>query len=401
VSLMGALRSAFDELESETLSDQPDARVEEDFEELLQTDERVQLAKLRRLADLERRGVYARDGYVSATAWLIHKHRMSPGLAKQLVRMARALEEMPHTRAALRDGDITTSAVRVLVDARAVDPDAFARSEEKLVDAARVQSVKNLERITAYWRQAVEREQGVDPDERLRQRRRLHLSISFLGMVRMDGDFDPEGGGTMLAAVDAVLDAEARSRGVDDGRTPAQRRADALVEIARQWLEMQNRPVVGGERPHVTVIVDVDNLRDDTGNTSEMERVGPVSPETARRIACDASIRRVVMAGASEVLDVGRRTPVWPAAIRHAVVIRDGHCQFPAGCDRPPQWCDVHHIEHWTHGGLTSKENGILLCRRHHGLIHPPSGRFRLQLEEGRPVFRRPDGSVLEDRAPP
>jgi hypothetical protein len=173
------------------------------------------------------------------------------------------------------------------------------------------------------------------------------------------------------------------------------------VEIARQWLERQDRSVVGGERPHVTVIVDVDNLRDDTGNTSEMERVGPVSPETARRIACDASIRRVVMAGASEVLDVGRRTPVWPAAIRQAVVMRDGHCQFPAGCDRPPPWCDVHHVEHWTQGGRTSKENGILLCRRHHGLIHPPSGRFRLQLEEGRPVFRRPDGSVLEDRAPP
>jgi len=96
-------------------------------------------------------------------------------------------------------------------------------------------------------------------------------------------------------------------------------------------------------------------------------------------------------------VDVGRRTPVVPASMRRAVVVRDRHCRFP-GCDRPQSWCDAHHVVHWAKGGSTSLANLVLLCRRHHRLVH---GRFRLRMMEGRPVFTRPDGSILEDRAPP
>jgi 5-methylcytosine-specific restriction protein A len=105
------------------------------------------------------------------------------------------------------------------------------------------------------------------------------------------------------------------------------------------------------------------------------------------------------MAGRSEPLDVGRRTAVVPPAIRRAVMLRDPHCRFP-GCDRPQAWCDAHHVRHWTDGGETSLQNLLLLCRRHHRMVHEPKG-FGLELCQGRPVFRRPDGSVLEDRAPP
>ncbi|HXF35688.1 MAG TPA: HNH endonuclease signature motif containing protein [Actinomycetota bacterium] len=77
------------------------------------------------------------------------------------------------------------------------------------------------------------------------------------------------------------------------------------------------------------------------------------------------------------------------------MVLRDRGCRFP-GCDRPHTWCDVHHVVHWADGGPTALQNLILLCRRHHGLVHPP-GRFGLGLEGGRPVFRRPDGSVLSE----
>jgi hypothetical protein len=127
--------------------------------------------------------------------------------------------------------------------------------------------------------------------------------------------------------------------------------------------------------------------------------VGPVRSELARRLACDASLMRVVMNGRSEPLDVGRRTPVVSAAIRRAVIVRDRGCRFP-GCDRPQAWCDAHHVVHWADGGPTSLANLLLLCRRHHGMVHR-SGGFGLELLEGRPVFRRPDGSILEDRGPP
>jgi HNH endonuclease len=82
------------------------------------------------------------------------------------------------------------------------------------------------------------------------------------------------------------------------------------------------------------------------------------------------------------------------------VIVRDEHCRFP-GCDRPPSFCDVHHVEHWGRGGPTAMWNLMLLCRRHHRLIHRHGG-FTLELVQGRPVFARPDGSVLvQDRAPP
>jgi hypothetical protein len=191
-----------------------------------------------------------------------------------------------------------------------------------------------------------------------------------------------------------VLDAEARGgRSEDDDRTPAQRRADALGEICRQWLDLAERPSVGGERPHVTVTVDVASLRDGDGTTSELDHAGPVDPAVARRLACDASITRVVMAGPSEPLDVGRRTPVISPAMRRAVILRDGHCRFP-GCDRPHTWCDAHHVVHWAEGGPTALPNLLLLCRRHHRMVHQPGG-FRLELVDGRPVFRRPDGMAL------
>ena len=132
---------------------------------------------------------------------------------------------------------------------------------------------------------------------------------------------------------------------------------------------------------------------------SELDHTGPVTPGVARRIACDASVMRVVLSARSEPLDVGRKTAVIPPAMRRAVVVRDRHCRFP-GCDRPHTWCDAHHVRHWADGGPTAAHNLLLLCRRHHTGVHDRGG-FRLDLVDGRLVFRRPDGSVLEDRAPP
>jgi HNH endonuclease len=115
---------------------------------------------------------------------------------------------------------------------------------------------------------------------------------------------------------------------------------------------------------------------------------------------CDCSLARVVLTGRSEPLDVGRRTPVVPASMRRAVIVRDRHCRFP-GCDRPQSWCDAHHVVHWINGGQTALSNLVLLCRRHHRLIHHK--RFSVEMADGLPRFYRSDGTVLEaaDRAPP
>jgi hypothetical protein len=231
-----------------------------------------------------------------------------------------------------------------------------------------------------------------------RVRRRFHASVTYEGMVRVDGDLDPETGETLLTALGAVLDAQARGRSEEDTRSPAQRRADALGEICRQWLDRSDRPAVGGERPHIAVTVGLDALRTGSG-VGELDHSGALDIDTVLRLSCDASITRVVLSADSEPLDVGRRTPVVPAGMRRALVIRDRHCRFP-GCDRPPSYCDAHHIVHWGKGGRTSLENLTLLCRRHHRLVHDHGG-FTLELVQGRPVFGRPDGSILESRGPP
>jgi hypothetical protein len=395
---MSELRSVVDALRSETLPELPDARIEEDFAELQRAVEQLEVERLRRLSEIERRLIFERDGYLSAAAWLATTFKVTWGSARQSVRVARALEEMHKTRQALHDGDISMSGVRILVMAREADPSAFERDEAQLVEAARIHSMDDLQRVAAYWRQAIERERSLEGDDKLRERRRLHASVSFLGMVRVDGDLDPEGGETLLTALRAVLDAESRSRSRDDLRTPAQRRADALGEICRQWLDMADRATVAGERPHVTVTVGAEAIQNTAAHTSELDHVGPVDPEAARRLACDASVMRVVMAGRSEPLDVGRRTSVVPPAIRRAVIVRDRTCRFP-GCDRPHAWCDAHHVVHWADGGTTALPNLVLMCRRHHRMVH--QGGFRMELLEGRPTFKRPDGSMLEDRAPP
>jgi Domain of unknown function (DUF222)/HNH endonuclease len=389
---LSELRSAVEALRSETLPDLPDARLEDDFTELQRVCEQLELERLRRLAEIERRRLFERDGHLSAASWLATRFRVAWGTARGQTHLARALTHMPATRRALEAGDVSLSAACVLVAARDANPDAFDRSEVQLVDAARIHTINDLQRVASFWRQRVERDRL---DDRLRARRRLHASVSFEGMVRVDGDLDPEAGETLLTALRAVMDAGSRNGSGGDDRTPPQRRADALHEICRQWLDLADRPSVAGERPHVAVTVDAPALAGASSGAGDLDRVGAVDVTVARQLSCDASVMRVVMAGRSQPLDVGRRTPVVPPAVRRAVIVRDRTCRFP-GCDRPHTWCDAHHVVHWTEGGSTSLQNLLLLCRRHHGMIHRREG-FRLNLEDSVPVFRRWDGTVLEN----
>jgi hypothetical protein len=178
---MSEFRSAVDALRSESLPELPDALVEESFGELQRVCELLEIERLRRLAELERRRLFQRDGHLSAAAWLVSRYKVSWGSARDQLHMARSLEHMPQTLRALKDGAISISGARVLVQARDVDPDAFARSESRLVEAARVHAMSDLKRVTTYWHQEAERELGTDGEEELRARRSLHASVSFLG----------------------------------------------------------------------------------------------------------------------------------------------------------------------------------------------------------------------------
>jgi hypothetical protein len=393
---LSELGSALDELGAEELRLSSDDELKEGFGDLQRAAERLESERLRRLAEIDRRQACRHDEYLSTASWLADQFRLPRPVAARDVHTARALQDMPWTREGLASGEVTSSAARQLASAREAAPDDFGAQEATLVDAARTLSAAQLRRVVEYWRQAVDSERALEDAEHLRERRRLYVSTTFLGMVRVDGDLDPETGEAFITALQAIQDADVR-RGSPDDRTPAQRRADALGEMTRQWLDFADRPNVAGERRHLTVIMDLEALEGRAGKRCEMDHAGPIHPETARHLACDASVSRIITGPRSEPLDVGRRTPVVPAGMRRAVVVRDGHCRFP-GCDRPHTWCDSHQIVHWADGGRTADSNLILLCRRHHRLVHRE---LSLAVVDRRPVSRRPDGTPIEDRAPP
>jgi hypothetical protein len=313
------------------------------LDDLERTDRFVDAERARALAELERREVFARDGHLSVASWVVARHGVAPSTAAGHVRMARALEQMPVAADALASGDVSSAAVSLLASAQEAAPGPFALAEDALVDAARSLPVVKLRSTVAQWRESADAERAMQDEERRFERRRLHVSAALDGMVRVDGELDASTGQTVLTALRAVEDAGVRSRvghrsgehhspsAEPDPRTPAQRRADALGEICRQWLDLAERPLVSGERPHVVVTMDIESLEGRLGRRCGLEDTGPMTSETARRWACDAHVTRVITDGSSQPLDVGRKTKVVPPALRRAVAVRDGGCAFP-GC---------------------------------------------------------------------
>ncbi len=176
--------------------------------------------------------------------------------------------------------------------------------------------------------------------------------------------------------------------GADD-RTAGQRRADALVEVCRMVLAGGRLPDNGGDRPQVVVTVPFDPLRRAFG-AGVIDTGDRLSADAARRLACDARILPAVLDGAGQPLDLGRERRLFTGPLRRALVLRDGGCAFP-GCDRPPRWCDGHHVVHWADGGATSLANAVLLCGHHHRLIHDARAGWSVHIgADGRPAFVPP-----------
>lgn len=170
-------------------------------------------------------------------------------------------------------------------------------------------------------------------------------------------------------ALETAISALTPPRRDNDHRTPSQRRHDALEDLCRDWLDNGTTPTVGGEKPQISLISDLSALQGIAGGIHETVNGDIVDVDTLRMLACDCSVTRIVLGPDSEMLDVGRKTRVWSAAQRRAIVARDNHCQGP-GCRAKPGHCDIHHIVSWADGGDTDIDNGRLLCRRCHTREH-------------------------------
>ncbi len=145
------------------------------------------------------------------------------------------------------------------------------------------------------------------------------------------------------------------------------------------------------------VTADFDVLKQQLG-AGRLDTGESVSPAMVRLLACDARILPLVLGGAGQVLDAGRSRRLVTGPLRRALVVRDGGCTFP-GCDRPPRWCDAHHITPWSEGGATALDNLALLCGFHHRAIHDDNGwRIRLGVDQ-HPEFLPPSW-IDPERAP-
>jgi 5-methylcytosine-specific restriction endonuclease McrA len=179
----------------------------------------------------------------------------------------------------------------------------------------------------------------------------------------------------------------------------AQRRADALERIARNYVAGQEANDSGGDRYLVNLHTDIATLKaDGDGAAANLDDRAEIPAETARRLACDASLIQWLETEEGEPLSVGRKTRSIPPAIRRALKRRDGGCRFP-GCTAT-RFVDAHHVHHWADGGETRMENLIQLCRRHHRLVHEggfglearPDRTFRFSLPDGTHLPNAPDG---------
>ena len=172
---MSELRSLVGSLRAESLAALADAAVEEDFLELSQACEQLEVERLRRLREVERRGTFRRDGHLSIAAWLVSRLGVGWGSARRQVRLARALEHMPATRTALDESDISLDAARVLARAHRDHPEAFPSAEARLVHAARIHTVADLSRVCAFWSQRVEANERRDADDAGLRARRISM----------------------------------------------------------------------------------------------------------------------------------------------------------------------------------------------------------------------------------
>jgi hypothetical protein len=178
---------------------------------------------------------------------------------------------------------------------------------------------------------------------------------------------------------------------------PSARRADALGRLAESFLKHGPAVLNGGERHQIVVHVDTQTLREGVPGRCELEDGPSLAAETARRLACDASVVSIVENEQGEPLNVGRKSRTIPLAIRRALKARDRGCRFP-GCSNT-RYVDAHHIHHWAQGGETRLSNLASLCRFHHRQVH--EGRVVIQsLDDGALRFLKPDGQSVDSTAP-
>jgi hypothetical protein len=328
------------------------------------------------VGELDRRGGFTESGCGSCAEWLAWRCALAPRAAREHVRVARRLPELPLIHGAFARGELSYAKVRALT--RVADAD----SEEELLELANHLTAAQLERAVRAYRR-------VTADEAKALEDTAHLGYCWDedGSLVVRARLTPEDGAVFLRALEAARDllrerAWEEERGSAEPREPARRptNAEALAAMADLALAGRSDGRPGGERYQLVVHADETAIRGGDGPCL-LEDGPALAPETAQRLTCEASIVELRERD-GEPLSVGRKRRTIPPAMRRALSSRDRGCRFP-GCENR-RFLHGHHIRHGAWGGETKLANLVLLCPRHHRFVH----------ERGYSIVRHGDGSL-------
>ena len=378
---------------------------------------------LKLLDEFDRHEGWAGDGIRSLAHWLNFKCGFGHLVAREKVRVARALRELPLIDAAFERGEISYSKVRAMT--RVATPE----NEVELLNIARYGTAAHMERLVRAYRRCREQVAASPCELAIRREERFYCYAEDDETMVFGGRVSVEQGRLLIEALDAMVaeidddavdadtadtadrnevtgpapvdepetarDAEnvsaetndpganenvsaETSGGEPDAKRPTPirtRRATALVHIAEHYLATGGsgaRPLTSSEAYQVFIHVNANDASPDNringAHTIYTDDRRCLAPHVVRQLACDAARRTVLENDRGEVLNIGRRSRTVPRHIAHALRIRDGGCRFP-GCGQR-RWTDAHHIRHWADGGETSLDNLVTLCRYHHRSLH-------------------------------
>ncbi|MGW1682563.1 DUF222 domain-containing protein [Saccharopolyspora sp. NPDC002376] len=391
---------------------------------------RARTEQLRLIAEADRRRLHTARGARSMQVWLKSLLNIDGPDAATRVRLATAttasaddnvkaadteasddagVVELPVVAEALAEGVISVDHAKVISRCLVKLPEharhRASEVEQLLVEHACSQCPRDLAALADRIRYAFGSEGAARDEEGQFEARELHYAPARDGMLVIKACLDRETGAKFVAALQPLAAPRPEVGGVKDPRTAGQRNADGFTALLDLVLDSDGMPRTGGQRPHLTVTIDYEDLANALqghevtafGVAGTLGATGQaLSPQAIRRIACDSDVLPLVLGGESLPLDVGMSQRTAPSHLRAALLVRDGVCAFPR-CDHPPGTPQAHHITHWIDGGPTCVDNMVMLCAHHHRTIH--TQHWGIVLDQGRPVFI-PPSSVDPDHTP-
>lgn len=376
-------------------------------ERLMRLKARVTSASITAARVVDESGAARAAGATSAAALIAGSFGGDNGEGARMVRAAKALKSATRTEGALARGEISERQAGIIADALAalpagVTPEQRETCESTLLSDAPRLTVKDLKRRGDRIADAIMPDKVDEIENTIIERREkiARQKTEFSMFDRKDGTFEgrfviPEAQADMLRTlIDAasaprrrhLTDDEARAQ---DELSYAQRRGMAFCALI-EHLPTDGYATTGGTPATLAVSIQLDDLR--SGLAAATLSTGTrISAGETRRLACQAGIIPAVFGGGSLPLDLGRLKRLFSSKQRFILAIRDLGCVAP-GCDRPPGWCEAHHITYWENNGTTNLSDGVLLCAYHHHVVHDDGWDVRLNPDDGIAEVRKPGG---------